>query len=193
MTENSGGADPAALDPQTAAVAAETAAVGGAPGELPDPFAAGQPVVGGTLPDPFGSGTGAPDPVDPSPISAQTQGALDSVGQIMKDAKADYDAIAKSVGASTDLPAPGAESAQAFIDATMQADEEQLRRMAGQIQGDTYFQEVRNDVRAKEEETRQAIEHNKALSDAEMEAWRAERAVAAAEAAVAESRRTRGV
>ena len=133
-----------------------------------------------------------PDPFAEPTLSSETQGILDSVTDTMAQANADYAAVAGAEGLPTDLPAPGAESAAAFIDATMTADPEQLRRMAGFEQGVAYEQEVRNDIAEKEMEVQQAEETSAATAEAEMRAWEAERAEARAAAEVEASRRERG-
>lgn len=130
---------------------------------------------------------------DQSGLSPETEGVLEGVEATMAEASADYEAIARGEGLPADLPAPGAESAAAFIDAAMQADEEQARRMMAFDQGLAYEQDVKNDIEEKRLEREQAEETSKAAAEAELRAAEAEQAVARAEAAVEESRRERGV
>jgi hypothetical protein len=134
-----------------------------------------------------------PDPFAESPIAAETQGLLDSVADTVAQANDDFDTIAATEGLAPDLPAPGAESATATIDAAMSATPEQAHRMIGFDQGMTYEQDIKNDLADRELEVHQAEETSAALAKSELLEWQAERAAAAAESTVEESQRARGV
>jgi len=95
-------------------------------------------------------------------------------------------------GLAPDLPAPGAEQAASFIDSAMNADAEQAQRMMAFDQGETYVQDVKNDIAERQVEVQQAEETSHALAEAEYRAWEADRAVSAAASEVSESQRERG-
>ena len=158
------------------------AGLDGAGGDLGDVAAADAPGAGIPLPDPF----------DESSLSPQTQGVLDSTTAMMADASATYAQVAATEGLAPDLPAPGAEQADAFIDTAMNAEAEQAHRMMAFDQGETYVADVKADIAEKQAEVQQAEDTSAALADAELAAWQADRAVDAAESAVEESQRARG-
>jgi hypothetical protein len=138
------------------------------------------------------SGTAAialPDPFGGSSLSPQTQGVLDSTAAMMSDASTTYAEVAAAEGLAPDLPAPGAEQASAFVDSAMNADAEQAQRMMAFDQGETYVQEIKNDIAEREAEVQQAEETSGALAESELLAWQADRAVQAAASAVEEGER----
>ncbi|MFC6287107.1 hypothetical protein ACFP3Q_17040 [Nocardioides sp. GCM10027113] len=142
-----------------------------------------------------GAGPGTvplPDPFGVDPISPATQGVLDYTSGVMQEASATYAEVAAAEGLAPDLPTPGLEQAGAAMDAAMNADADQAARMAGFLQGETYVQEVKNDLAEKAAEVQQAEEASAAAAEADLLAWQAERAAAAAAREVAQSQQERG-
>jgi hypothetical protein len=149
--------------------------------------------LGGAAVEAPGAHIPLPDPFGTSPLSPETEGVLDATEGLIADASASYARVAAAEGLAPDLPAPGAEQADAFIDAAMNADAGQAARMMAFEQGQTYVQDVANDIAEKQAEVQQAEETSAAIADAELRAAEAERVASEAASEVARSQRERGV
>jgi hypothetical protein len=151
---------------------------GGLGAGLGDVAATDAPGAAIPLPDPFGGNS----------LSPEIQGVLDSTGALIADASATYEQVAATEGMAPDLPAPGVEQAASFIDSAMNADAEQAQRMMAFDQGETYIQDVKNDIAETQAEVQQAEETSEALAESEFLGWQADRVVSAADSAVEEGK-----